>query len=170
MISGKYLLGLQSDGTYLLPSNIDLITKQAVIFTSLSSLLEPLFKISVFFALFGTIYAGFEAVSRMLYETGKGLSVRIERTPYKKFSTILLIFILLFGVPLAILMNYGLSVLLVLNITLLFIGVVGVIIYGIGVIYISQTILPKEYRLGKIGLLIGIIGVILLFIPFLFLF
>jgi len=170
MISGKYLLGLQSDGSYLLPSNIDLITQQAVIFTSLSVWLEPLFKISVLFALFGTVYAGFEAASRMLYETGKGMSKKIENTPYKKFSTVLLIFILLAGLPLAVLMNFGLSVLLILSITLLFIGVIGVIFYGIGVIYMSQTILPEKYRLGKFGLLMGIIGVILLLIPFLFLF
>jgi hypothetical protein len=170
MVAGKYLLGPQSDGSYLLPSDINLIQEQGIIFSHIASWLEPLFKVSVFFALFGTVYAGFEAASRMLYETWRGLSKKMENTPYSTFMFYLLMYILVISIPLAILMSLGLSVLLVLSLTLLFIGVVGVIIYGFGAIYISQTVLPENYRLEKRGLIIAIIGVFLLLIPMVFLF
>ena len=164
MIAGKYLLGSQQ----ILPSDINLIREQSIIFTQLASWLEPLFKISVFFALFGTVYAGFEAVTRMLYETGKSVNVKITKIEYRRFMFYLLLFFLLTGIPLAILMNFGLSILLILSLTLLFIGVIGVILYGIGAVYITQTVLPEKYRLKKSGLFIAIIGIILLVIPMFF--
>ncbi|MCJ2513582.1 MAG: Nramp family divalent metal transporter [Candidatus Thermoplasmatota archaeon] len=165
MIAGKYLLGPQE----ILPSDVDLIKTQGIIFSNMASWLEPLFKISVFFALFGTVYAGFEAATRMLFETGKTLNIKIKNIQYKRFMLYLLIYILVISVPLAYLMYLGLSVLLMLSITLLFIGVFGVIIYGIGAIYLSQKVLPKKYKLGKINLILSIIAIILLIIPFIFL-
>lgn len=68
MIAGGYLLGPQEDGTFSLPTDINLIKEQAVIFSNIASWLRPVFQISVVFALFGTAYAGFEAVTRMVYE------------------------------------------------------------------------------------------------------
>jgi len=146
MIAGKYLLGPQE----ILPSDVDLIKTQGIIFSNMASWLEPLFKISVFFALFGTVYAGFEAATRMLFETGKTINIKIKNIQYKRFMLYLLIYILVISVPLAYLMYLGLSVLLMLSITLLFIGVFGVIIYGIGAIYLSQKVLPKKYKLGNL--------------------
>jgi len=165
MIAGKYLLGPQE----ILPSDVDLIKTQGIIFSNMASWLEPLFKISVFFALFGTVYAGFEAATRMLFETGKTINIKIKNIQYKRFMLYLLIYILVISVPLAYLMYLGLSVLLMLSITLLFIGVFGVILYGIGAIYLSQKVLPKKYKLGKINLILSIIAIILLIIPFIFL-
>ena len=167
MIAGKYLLGPQPDGSYLLPSDVNLIKEQAVIFSNIATWLKPLYQISVFFAIFGTIYAGFEAAARMLYETSKNLIKPIRKIPYRRFMIYLIIYLLGLGIPIAISMLYGVSVILLLSITLLFIGVIGVIIYGIGALYISQKILPKEYKLGRVGMFLGIIGVILLCIPFL---
>ena len=165
MIAGKYLLGPQE----ILPSDVDLIKTQGIIFSNMASWLEPLFKISVFFALFGTVYAGFEAATRMLFETGKTINIKIKNIQYKRFMLYLLIYILAISVPLAYLMYLGLSVILMLSITLLFIGVFGVILYGIGAIYLSQKVLPKKYKLGKINLILSIIAIILLIIPFIFL-
>jgi hypothetical protein len=85
---------------------------------------------------------------------------------------IVFLYILVTSIPLAILMyiDPNFSVLFLLSITLLFIGVIGVIIYGIGVISLSQTVLPKEYHLGIIGLFLSFLAVILITIPFVFLF
>jgi Mn2+/Fe2+ NRAMP family transporter len=165
ILCGMFLLGPQSDGTYLLPSNIDLIEQQAVIFTSLSPILEPLFKISVFFAFFGTMYAGFEAAARMIRQTSKNIIPRIYKMEYRRYLLFLIIYILSIGIPLSILIFKGLSFMLVLSITLLFIGVICVLFYGIAVIYISQKVLPKKYKLGTFGLLLGVIGIILIIIP-----
>jgi len=169
MIAGKYLLGPQAVGNPLLPSDVDLIKTQGIIFSHMAIWLEPLFKLSVFFALFGTAYAGFEAATRMLFETGKSLNLKIKDMKYKKFMLYLMIYVLGIGIPLSYLMYLGLSVLLMLSLTLLFIGVIGVIIYGIGSIYLSQKVLPTNYKLSKFNLIISIIGIILLFIPFIFL-
>ena len=162
MIAGTYLLRPR----HILPSDIDLLKKQAIIFSSIHEWLKPLYQVSVFFALFGTIYAGFEAASRMLFETMKAVVPRMKNMLYKKFMAYVLIYLLATGIPLAI---SGISILLMLSITLLFIGVIGVIIYGIGAIYFSQKVLPKEYKLGKIGVAITIISIFLLIIPFFFL-
>jgi len=162
MLAGTYLLGAR----HLLPSDINLLREQAIIFSNISPWLEPLYQISVFFAIFGTVYAGFEAAARMLYETSKGVIQAVGKMPYKKFMTYLVIYLLSTGIPLAI---SGASIILILSITLLFIGVVGVIIYGIGAIYISQKVLPREYRLGKCGVAAGAIAIIFLIIPMIFL-
>lgn len=152
-----------------LPTDYHLIEEQAIIFSNIAPWLKPLYQISVFFALFGTIYAGFEAVSRMLYETMSAVSKKIERIPYNKFTMYLLIYVLSTGIPLTILGAMGFSIILILSITLLFIGVIGVIIYGIGALYLSQKVLPREYRLSKAGLIAGIISIILFIIPLLML-
>lgn len=165
MIAGNSLLGLQPDGSVLLPSDVNLLTVQGRIFSYMASWLEPLFKVSVFFALFGTVYAGFEAGTRMLFETGKTIIPKINNLEYKRFMLYVLIYILTIGIPLAILMYYGLSVLLMLSLTLMFLGVFGVIIYGAGAIYLSQKVLPDQYKLSKFGLLIAILGLVLLLIP-----
>lgn len=165
MVAGTTHLGPK----HLLPSDINLLKQQAVIFTEIASWLDIIFKISVFFALFGTVYGAFEAAGRMLYETGGSIIKRFEKIEYKKFMWYLFIYIIVLSIPLAILMYKGLSVLLMLSITLLFIGVVGVILYGIAAIYLSQKYLPKEYRLGKLGLFLAIVSVFIQTIPFYFL-
>ena len=166
MIAGDSLLGLQPNGEVLLPSDIDLLSQQGRIFSNMATWLEPLFKISVFFALFGTVYAGFEAGTRMLFETGKTIIPKMNHMPYKRFMFFVLIYILSLGIPLAILMYLGLfSVLLMLSLTLMFLGVFGVIIYGAGAIYLSQKVLPKHYKLSTAGLIIALIGLFLLIIP-----
>ena len=160
MIAGAKLLG------HNIPSDINLLREQAVIFSSIAEWLKPLYQLSVFFALFGTVYGGFEAVSRMVYETGKDLSRRIERVEYRKFMFYMMIYMLATGIPLAILGYYGLSIILMLSITLLFIGVVGVVIYGIGTVYLGRKYLPEKYRMGKIWYAITILFLLLFVVPF----
>jgi len=170
MVAGANLLGPQPDGSVLLPSDTDLISEQGRIFSSIAPWLEPLFKVGVFFALFGTIYAGFEAASRMLYETGRSINKHVRTFEYKRFMLYVLMYILVLSIPLAILMYKGLSVILMLSVTLMFLGVFGVIIYGIGAVYLSQKVLPAQYRLKPIALLISILAIVLLLIPVFYLF
>ena len=170
MIAGHYLLGPQPDGPPLLPSDVDLIKQQAVIFSHIAMWLQPLYQISVFFALFGTVYAGFEAVTRMLYETTKHVIPKVQSLSYKRFMFYLLLYILFTGVPLAILGTMGVSILLMLSITLLFIGVVGVILFGASTLYLSQKILPSEYRLSPLKAFIILIGIFLMMVPMFFFF
>jgi len=160
MIAGAKLLG------HHIPSDINLLREQAVIFSSIARWLKPLYQLSVFFALFGTVYGGFEAVSRMLYETTRNLSKKIGGMEYRKFMIYMMIYMLVTGVPLAILGYYGFSIILMLSITLLFIGVVGVVIYGIGTIYMSQKYLPEGYKMGKAWAIIAVIFLILFMFPF----
>ena len=167
LLCGMFLLGPQPDGSSLLPSNVDLIEQQAIIFTSLSPILKPLFQISVFFAFFGTMYAGFEAAARMIRQTTKNIIPRIYKMEYRRYLAYLVFYILILGIPLSILIFKGLSFMLILSITLLFIGVVCVLFYGIAVVYMSQKALPEKYRLSSFGLLLGIIAIVLMIIPFL---
>ncbi len=167
VICGYFLLGPQADGSILLPTDINLIETQARIFTEISPILKPLFQISVFFAFFGTIYAGFEAAARMIFQTSKNIIPKLKKIAYKRYLIYLILYVLASGIPLSIMIYKGLSFFLVLSITLLFIGVVGVLFYGIAVIYMSQKILPEKYRLSTFGLLLGIIAIVLMILPFL---
>ena len=169
MIAGAILMGPPHNK---LPTDTKLVQNQLVIFTYLADWLKPIFQVGVFFALFGTVYAGFEAATRMLYETSKTLSKKVSNIDYKKFMLYVLEFILITSIPLALKMylDPNFSVLLLLSITLMFIGVIGVIVYGIGVVYLSQTVLPEKYKLSKTGLLIGIIGIFFMCIPLFFIF
>ncbi len=166
MIAGAILLA----PNHLLPEDTRLVQNQLIIFTCLSDWLKPLFQISVFFALFGTVYSGFEAATRMLYETAGNLSKRIRGLSYRRFMFYLLVYLLCTGIPLAVLMMYGLSVLLMLSLTLMFIGVIGVILYGIGAIILTQKVLPREYALGVTGVVCSIVAIVLLLIPVIYLF
>jgi len=169
MIAGAILMGPPHNK---LPTDTKLVQNQLVIFTYLADWLKPIFQVGVFFALFGTVYAGFEAATRMLYETSKTISKKVSNIDYKKFMLYVLEFILITSIPLALKMylDPNFSVLLLLSITLMFIGVIGVIVYGIGVVYLSQTVLPEKYKLSKTGLLIGIIGIFFMCIPLFFIF
>jgi len=168
MIAGAELLGPAQK----LPSDTKLVQEQLLIFTYLAEWLKPLFQVGVIFALFGTVYAGFEAATRMLFETGRNLSKKIKNIEYKRFMLYLLVYILVTSIPIALRMyvDSNFSVLFFLSITLLFIGVIGVIIYGMGVTYLSQTVLPEKYRLGKVGLFFALLAIIFMFIPMIFLF
>lgn len=165
MTAGKFLLGPQPDGTYRFPTNVNLLKEQAVIFSHIGRMLVPLYKVSIIFALFGTIYAGFEAVARMLFETTREMNATIRHMNYNRFLIYLMVYILCTGVPLAILIYNGFSVLMMLSITLLFIGVVGVIIYGIGILIINQRILPPPYRLKTGGFIIVLLGILGMSLP-----
>jgi len=166
MIAGTLLLGPEQ----LLPRDAKLIQDQVIIFDHMAEWLKPLFQISVFFALFGTVYAGFEAASRMLYETGRNLIKPLRKMSYKKFTVLIFIYLLTTGGLLSIVMSMGVSVLLLLSITLMFLGVIGVIIYGTGALILTQKALPQAYRLGPIRVLLVIGGIVCLAIPLVFLF
>ncbi len=164
VIAGAKLLGPR----HIIPSDLNLIRTQAVIFTEIAPWLEPLFKVSVFFAFFGTMYAGFEAASRMLYETGRSISKKVENMQYVNFIRILIVLILGVGIPLAIIMSFfGLSFFLVLSLTLMFLGVISVVIYGAGALYITQTVLPEKYRLHPIIVGLAVLSLLLLCLPLL---
>ena len=163
MLAGAYLMGPK----HILPSDINLLKEQAVIFSNIDRWLEPLYKISVFFALFGTVYAGFEAASRMLYETIGAVAPKIRNVSYKKFMIFISVYLLATGIPLAL---SGISIILMLSITLLFIGVVGVIIYGIGAVYFSQKVLPPGYRMGRLGTAVAVLAIIMMLLPLVFMF
>jgi Mn2+/Fe2+ NRAMP family transporter len=166
MIAGTLLLAPEQ----LLPRDAKLIQDQVIIFNNLADWLKPIFQISVFFALFGTAYAGFEAASRMLYETGKNLIKPLQKMPYKKFILFIFLYLLITGSILSIAMSMGVSVLLMLSITLMFLGVIGVIIYGTGALILTQRALPRTYKLGPIRVVIVIGGILCLAIPLAFFF
>lgn len=166
MIAGALLLGPNQ----LLPQDAKLIQDQVIIFEHMADWLKPLFQIGVFFALFGTVYAGFEAASRMLFETSRNLIKPIRTIPYKKFTMVIFLYLLATGIPLSIVMSMGVSVLLMLSITLMFTGVIGVIIYGSGSLILTQKALPDAYKLGPIGVALVIFGIICLALPLLFFF
>ena len=166
MIAGSMLLGSQ----HLLPRDAKLIQDQVIIFQHMADWLKPLFQIGVFFALFGTVYAGFEAASRMIFETGRNLIKPIRTMPYRKFTVVIFLYLLATGIPLSFLMAMGVSVLLMLSITLMFTGVIGVIIYGVGSLILTQRVLPDSYKLGPLGVLAVIFGIFCLALPLFFLF
>ncbi len=153
---------------HVIPTDQELLTNQKAIFVQIApqaaNVLTPLYQLSIVFALFGTVYAGFEAAARMIHETGRHVNV-IGRLPYRRFLVYLMAYVLGGGILLSLLVYAGISVLLLLSLTLLFIGVVGVVVYGAGAIYMTQHMLPKRYRLGRWQLAVAIASVAMLLAP-----
>jgi len=153
---------------HIIPTDQDLLTNQKEIFVQIApeaaNLLTPLYQVSIGFALFGTVYAGFEAAARMVHETGRHVNV-IGRLPYRRFLVYLMVYVLGLGILLSLLVYWGISVLLLLSLTLLFIGVVGVVIYGAGAVYMTQRVLPERYRLNRWQLAVAIVSVLMLLVP-----
>ncbi|MCO8243792.1 MULTISPECIES: Nramp family divalent metal transporter [unclassified Haladaptatus] len=153
------VLGAQSlHKAQLIPSGIDLYTFQARWFSAINPGLTILWKIGVFFAIFGTLYATWEGYTWTWLETVKPFSSRarnLERDNMTKARIITMIYA--GGIGLVLIWS-GLSAVAIVTPASIIGGVFGCGLWCWAMLWAERTALPEELRSGwalTVGLIIS---------------
>jgi hypothetical protein len=154
MVAGAVILGQKQ----IIPNGVDLISAQREIYATISPLIGLyLYPLAVLIVIAGTIYAGMDAVPRMIKAWADPISTRVKKIGFKRFQGYIVLYLLLVSLPL---MLFEKPIIL-MTLYLLLTGVFGMWLLGWGALWANQRHLPKEQRFGKGMLAIYIINNIL---------
>ncbi|HEC81948.1 MAG TPA: hypothetical protein ENI42_05955 [Thermoplasmatales archaeon] len=133
-------------GRHLLPNGIDLISAQQSIYDTINPVVGSyIYPVAVLVVIGGTVYAGMDALPRMVKATLDPISKRVRGWSFKRFQGVLVLYLTLTSLPLMLMEKP-----IVLMTLYLFInGVVGFALFGWGALWANQRHLPKEQRFGK---------------------
>jgi hypothetical protein len=142
LAAGVVILGQN----HLVPNGVDLISTQQSIYAVISPFVgNYLYPIAMVGVIAGSIYAGMDALPRMIKAWIDPLSTRAKKVSFKKFQGYIVLYLLLTSVPLMFIQKP----IILMTIYLLLTGVFGVWLLGWGALWANQKQLPKEQRLGK---------------------
>jgi len=142
MAAGTVILGQQQS----VPNGVELIESQRSIYSTINSFVgDYLYPIAILVVIGGTIYAGMDAVPRMIKSWADPLSKRVQKWSFKKFQGIIVLYLLFASVPLIFIKQP----IILSSIYLLLTGVIGMGLFGWGALWANQKCLPKEQRFGK---------------------
>jgi hypothetical protein len=154
MVAGAVILGQKQ----IVPNSVDLISAQREIYATISPLIGLyLYPIAVLIVIAGTIYAGMDAVPRMIKAWADPISTRVKQIRFKRFQGYIVLYLLLVSLPLMLIEKP----IILMTLYLLTTGVFGMWLLGWGALWANQRHLPKEQRFGKGMLAIYIVNNIL---------
>jgi hypothetical protein len=141
MAAGAIILGNQQ----ILPNGIDLISTQQSIYSEISPLVGVIiYPIAILIVIGGTIYAGMDAVPRIIKAWADPLSKKTSEWSFKRFQAYIVLYLLITSIPLMFLE----SPIILMTAYLLIMGVFGMWLLGWASLYANQKYLPKEKRFG----------------------
>ncbi len=142
MAAGTVILG----GKHILPNGIDLISAQQSIYTTINPFMgNVIYPIAVLIVIGGTVYAGMDALPRMVKAMLDPISKRVREWSFKKFQGLLVLYFTVTSLPLMLMEKP-----IILMTFYLFInGVIGFCLFGWGALWANQRHLKKEQRFGK---------------------
>jgi len=142
LAAGVVILGQN----HLVPNGVDLISTQQSIYAVISPFVgNYLYPIAMVGVIAGSIYAGMDALPRMIKAWIDPLSTRAKKVSFKRFQGYIVLYLLVTSVPLMFIQKP----IILMTIYLLLTGVFGVWLLGWGALWANQKKLPKEQRLGK---------------------
>ena len=142
LAAGVVILGQN----HLVPNGVDLISTQQSIYAVISPFVgNYLYPIAMVGVIAGSIYAGMDALPRMIKAWIDPLSNRAKKVSFKRFQLYIVLYILVTSVPLMFIEKP----IILMTIYLLLTGVFGMWLLGWGALWANQKQLPKEQRLGK---------------------
>jgi hypothetical protein len=142
LAAGVVILGQN----HLVPNGVDLISTQQSIYAVISPFVgNYLYPIAMVGVIAGSIYAGMDALPRMIKAWIDPLSTRAKKVSFKRFQGYIVLYLLVTSVPLMFIQKP----IILMTIYLLLTGVFGVWLLGWGALWANQKQLPKEQRLGK---------------------
>ena len=142
MVAGTIILG----GNQEVPNGVDLISAQQSIYETINEFFgQVLYPLAILVVIGGTIYAGMDAVPRMIKAWGDPISKRIKALSFKKFQAYIVIYLLAVSIPLMIIERP----IIFMTIYLLITGVFGMWLLGWGALWANQTQLPEEERFSS---------------------
>jgi hypothetical protein len=151
MVAGTVILGQD----HLVPNGVDLISAQQEIYSTINPVIGVyLYPLAVLIVIGGTIYAGMDAVPRMIKAWADPLSTRVKKISFKRFQGYIVLYLLLVSLPLMVLEKP----IILMTLYLLITGVFGMWLLGWGALWANQKHLPKEERFGKGMFLIYLIS------------
>jgi len=151
LAAGVVILGQN----HLVPNGVDLISTQQSIYTVISPFVgNYLYPIAMVGVIAGSIYAGMDALPRMIKAWIDPLSKRAQKVSFKKFQGYIVLYLLVTSVPLMFIQKP----IILMTIYLLLTGVFGVWLLGWGALWANQKKLPKEQHLGKAQFTIFVIS------------
>ncbi|GAA5054033.1 hypothetical protein GCM10025751_32040 [Haladaptatus pallidirubidus] len=157
--SAAMVLGAQSlHEAQLIPSDLDLYTFQAQWFAAIHPGLTILWKIGVFFAIFGTLYATWEGYTWTWLETFKPFSKIARNLERNRMGTARLLTMAYAGGIGLVLMWSDLSAVAIVTPASILGGVFGCGLWCWAMLWTERTALPEELRSGwkfTVGLVIA---------------
>ena len=151
LAAGVVILGQRQ----IVPNGVDLISAQQSIYTQISPIVgNVIYPIAMAGVIAGSIYAGMDAVPRMIKAWLDPLSKRVQKISFKRFQLYIVLYLLSTSVPL---MFFEKPIIL-MTIYLLLTGVFGMWLLGWGALWANQKKLPKDQRLGKTKMTLFVIS------------
>ena len=151
LAAGVVILGQRQ----IVPNGVDLISAQQSIYTQISPIVgNVIYPIAMAGVIAGSIYAGMDAVPRMIKAWLDPLSKRVQKISFKRFQLYIVLYLLFTSVPL---MFFEKPIIL-MTIYLLLTGVFGMWLLGWGALWANQKKLPKDQRLGKTKMTLFVIS------------
>jgi Mn2+/Fe2+ NRAMP family transporter len=142
LAAGVVILG----ENHSVPNGVELISAQQEIYAILSPIVgNVIYPIAMVGVIAGSMYAGMDAVPRMIKAWLDPLSARARKTSFKRFQLYIVLYLLLTSIPLLFIEKP----IILMTIYLLMTGVFGMWLLGWGALWANQRHLPKEQRLGK---------------------
>jgi hypothetical protein len=142
MVAGAIILGQKQ----IVPNGVDLISAQREIYATINPLIGTyLYPLAVLVVIGGTIYAGMDAVPRMIKAWADPISARVQKITFKRFKGYIVLYLLVVSLPLMVIEKP----IILMTLYLLLTGVFGMWLLGWGALWANQRHLPKEERIGK---------------------
>jgi len=161
MIVAIFMVAFLAAGVVILgqnhsvPNGVDLISKQQEIYAVLSPIVgNIIYPIAMVGVIAGSMYAGMDALPRMIKAWLDPLSTRAQKTSFKRFQLYVVLYLLFTSVPLLFIEKP----IILMTIYLLLTGVFGMWLLGWGALWANQRHLPKEQRLGTAKLVLFVIS------------
>jgi hypothetical protein len=151
MVAGTVILGQKQ----IVPNGVDLISAQREIYATINPFIGMyLYPLAVLIVIAGTIYAGMDAVPRMIKAWADPISTRVKKISFKRFQGYIVLYLLLVSIPLMVMERP----IILMTLYLLMTGVFGMWLLGWGALWANQRHLPKEERFGKAMFLIYVLN------------
>lgn len=151
MVAGAVILGQKQ----IVPNGVDLISAQREIYATINPFIGMyLYPLAVMVVIGGTIYAGMDAVPRMIKAWADPISARVQKITFKRFKGYIVLYLLLVSLPLMVIEKP----IILMTLYLLLTGVFGMWLLGWGALWANQRHLPKEERIGKGMFLIYVVN------------
>ena len=142
MTAGTIILGQEQ----ILPNGVDLISAQQSIYSTINAFVgDIVYPVAILIVIGGTIYAGMDAVPRMIKAWLDPLSERVKKIRFKRFQGFIVVYLFITSVPLIFIERP----IILMTLYLLVTGVFGMWLLGWGALWANQRHLPKEERVGK---------------------
>jgi Mn2+/Fe2+ NRAMP family transporter len=141
------------------PSGLDLLTMQSQFLTMIHPSLMVVYKVGVFFAIFGTIYAAFEVWTRTTYESFRTVFPRLRDTTVGQFRPWVCAYVGGLGAVLTIYSKMtGIKPVPLVTPAAIIGGVLTCGLWCLAMVWTDRKFLPKPYRMGKILVVLSIIS------------